>query len=459
MLVSRITSLISLQIFHVLLLSSTFASDPTSDTCPTDQYRNNFGVCVNCSSCQAPRNVVIKRCYAHSDTICGTLDDMFYDYLKKKQIPMLEPLTMDSKESSTTKNKGIQFIESESTYNLMLHGLKDQLENHDAVKIEMKNGKDKVKKNDPSREELSKNFKTPFDINGKHIKKDLSAVDIPLSETALRQLFLNHWYNKTEAKKNKDRKLVDKSEPKKNKNKDVVVKKETKKPRNHSLTTVDQFRLNKELTDKFAIILKAAVISRNRTRPHIFKTSDFDDLKNTDENLINEDDTDDDDEADDDEDEDEEDEDEDYADDDDDNKENDDDENESEDVDEDKDEDADEENLDSSTSIIGKSKINLRPFSGNRVIRPASDNTDDVDYDDPVAYVEKPLSWPPTGNEVNVEPFIDSSNWNWQVLVLVSAVSACLLFFVVLNAYLCIYMKRWKHMKQDFEAGNLDNEL
>lgn len=54
-------------------------------------------------------------------------------------------------------------------------------------------------------------------------------------------------------------------------------------------------------------------------------------------------------------------------------------------------------------------------------------------------------------SDVNMEPF--SSSGNWQLLILVSAISACLLFFIVVNAYVCIYMKKWKHMKQDFEAG------
>jgi hypothetical protein len=429
-------------------------------------------VCVVCSSCRSPEDI-IKRCHGRNDTVCNVAAHVPVLKPNKKNRPQLPSKNATLKKSATSEDENLPFFESESSYNFMLHpGSSDSSEeNNDAVKV--KNIKHKLRKNDSRVNrggfiELS-NTKFLFDKNGKHIKKDLSSADeifsdsnqssfqytvkLKPSNSPRNSLFKK---SKSKQKKNKDSALLDKDDewmrhvvPHVENHRIVVdVKEGTKSQKKNSVLELPSSERSDELKQTLAIVLRAAEHLKNKTRLLDFDVQDRDVLKRTYENVVEEEDTDDDDDDDnaneddaDDDDEDE-DEDEDDADDDDnDEDEDEDDDDESEDV---KDRDEDEDFVSSFTKKIV-------PFGVDSNILPMSGDNK-ADDDDPEAFLSKNNKWS-AANEVNVEPFIDTSNW--QLLILVSAVSACLLFFVVVNAYLCIYMKKWRHMKQDFEAGTL----
>lgn len=454
--------------FHVLRLNLCVASN---QVCLDGQYLNASGICVNCTVCKQPdKNVVIRPCSTHADALCGSVSDINID------LPGLSKIKPKNKNNyaSTFPAKFVQ-LKSEAGQFLKAPVAKvafadKPIQNtDDDDDYEDDYDYDDIKTNDtkPTPKPPKKLGKMPSDFitkdsifdpafesnkPGKQLKKDLNINTLnPINSNAksIKYSVFPNLANSSEddkkKPKNKKKKSGDLDRLKIGDTKFVIVDEKpddrgrwiplshphvvdqkiyvdfpNDTPKNKKAST---FFSSSEKTDNYANeMTKLLNETTSVFDDKIFNQTNSDDqdydgiTKNLDDDDDDEDDSDDD-----------------------------------EDDDDDKDDDEDD---DDDYNFIYNDVVNRNASqkSDMEKIDPEIDDEYDLLESDNV----EDKKWYQTtndGGDIFVEPFNDSASW--QILILVSAMSACLLFFVVVSTYVCIYMRKRRQFKSNFEAGRV----
>jgi len=81
----------------------------------------------------------------------------------------------------------------------------------------------------------------------------------------------------------------------------------------------------------------------------------------------------------------------------------------------------------------------------------------DVFYDYTVGHDEDPDHREPPRRRVPApeEPFssVETLVWDWQAVVLISAIATCVIFLIVIAIYTCYYAQQWRKIKKTFDSG------
>lgn len=441
--------------FHVLRLNLCVALSPA---CPDRQYLNASGVCVDCTICkESDKKLVLRPCSARGDTICGSVSE------KNRDLPGAK--IKDATNQYLTVNDGAELSkEPKSTADIdaAYYYYDDDTDDYDydnngesisASKISNSSVKSakKSKKTSTagSSSESSKKSKLPKPplynfFNTDLLNENISVVDpdtlmqrtkklkkMKFKESSIKiddhTLKIGDTKFKIGDGKNDDGRWLQLSHP------HIVDKKIYVdlggKPLNKKGSTFfssGEKKSDQEYFNEMAKLLNETSSVLNGKHPIVNQTTKDDDYDNN-NMLKNLDDVGDDD---DDDDEDEED----------------------EDSEEDEDEDEDDDDEDDDEPLIYNNFI-----PGNNSDRTDSGERTDIDMDDDYDLSESDFYQDrtfkqSTNTDIIAEPFVSTANW--QILILVAAMSACLLFFIVVSAYICIFMRK-REFKTTFVAGTL----
>ncbi|XP_065226374.1 protein PFC0760c-like [Planococcus citri] len=460
-------------VFHVLRLNLCVAA--LSPVCPERQFLNASGVCVDCTVCkQTDKNIVLRQCTSFEDTICGSISDLNID---------LPGIKVKSKYKNDISNQylTIQTEAELSKDNIteILRKLSNPVESINEASMDASNyyyyDDDDADDDDEYPDEDNNTSTAAINSTSSNLptekkpsKKDSSSSASPKPIQTLYPDLLN----------NDEVTVVDPDTLMK-KLKKFKLKESTVKMNDHLLKIGDtKFKIGEEEKSKdgrwlqlshphivnhtvyFDLAAEPAINKKGSTffssgekltdeeyakemskllnstsvvldekhsnvQNHSIETNtqeDYPELRNLDDIDGAENDDDDDDEDDDENGEDEDDED--------------------EDAEDDSDDEDDDEPLNYNDILSNNNSASVEK----------QDFEMDDDYDlQESDYAERPFNMDIPSNDIIAEPFVESSV-NWQILILVAAMSACLLFFIVISAYVCIYMRKRQHSKTTFIA-------
>lgn len=422
-------------VFHVLRLNLCVA---LSQACTDDQYLSASGVCVDCTICDELENkVVLRPCGVHGDAICESVSD------GSKINDVTNHLTVNNEGEFLEESKTTADTDAADYYD---EDAEDYDSDNSTDTLSMKTSNSSVKKTnqetftpEPSLE-MSKNTKKPIkypyfpDIffyenksvvdldtlieRTKKLEKLKSKKDsIQVGDHALKigdtkfkigdeKSYDGRWLQLSHPHLADKGIYVDLAE-----NASINKKGSTSFNSREKQSDQEYFNeMTKLLNKTSSILAQKDTTVLNQTTQTNAKDEDYDNnnvLKNLDD--VGDDDDDDDEDDDDSE------------------------EDEDEDEDDDEDDDDDEDSLaDNNANPTNDSNSN---DGGER-----KDFDADYDYDVSENDFYQDSTFKQFNNDIIAEPFVSTANW--QILILVAAMSACLLFFIVVSAYICIFMRK-----------------
>ncbi|XP_065221095.1 ESF1 homolog [Planococcus citri] len=452
-------------VFHVLRLNLCVAA--LSPVCPERQFLNASGACVDCTVCkQTDKNIVLRQCTSFEDTICGSISDLNIDLpgikvkSKYKNDISNQYLTIQT-EAELSKDNITEILKKLSSPVESMNEASMDASNYYYYDDDDDEYPDEDNNTSTAAINSTSNLPTEKKPNSKPSKKDASSSAPSKPIQTLYPDLLN----------NDEVTVVDPDTLMK-KPKKFKLKESTVKMNDHLLKIGDtKFKIGEEeksndgrwlqlshphivnRTVYFDLAAEPAINKKGSTffssgekltdeeyakemskllnstsvvldekdsnvQNHSIETNtqeDYPELRNLDDidGAENDDD---------------------------------DDENEEDEEDEDAEDDSDDEDDDE--------PLNYNDILSNN--NSASVEKQDFDMDDDYDlqesdYAERPFNMDIPSNDIIAEPFVESSV-NWQILILVAAMSACLLFFIVISAYVCIYMRKRQHSKTTFIA-------